>query len=716
MIYRQLTAHKQLLLALLVPVIYLVISLITIKDYGINWDEPVHFAKGQAALHFILTGKSNYLDLPAYFPKPKGDSDFMDQYGQDGIQYINAVKSKEVPNSRIRRSYYQSDVWTYDYWISQEGVNHPQVNDLLAAFSNYVFYQKLGIMGDIASYHFFEVVVSFFIVLAVSLLVCSKFGLIPSIFSSISIAFYPLFFSESHFNIKDPVVCSFMGLIIIFFYWGVTSVDWKKILLSSIIFGISLGTKFNTLFVIPILGLWPLYYLFIQNREKERVNIFKSIFKNKPFLVSSILFPVVSILVFVALSPTLWTDVIHRLPMIVLYYKEIGVGVPAELTRFVFTGFNSFPSFWFLITTPIAFLILFFVGIVVSFYKIIRKRDGFPFLAVLWFLVPFIRVSFFNTNIYGGIRQIMEFLPGMAVLVGIGISFLLSKTRYKKIVLLLLVVAFGFTAFEVYRTHPNENVYFNQFIGGLSGAKKRNVPYWGNSYGNPYLQGVEWLNKNVEVGAKVALPINTPYFIPRTKLRPDIYFSNAYLSGDKHAGEYVMEHYFDWYPEKWYRYAYYDTFLNPVYEVKVDGVAIFKIWKNSSEFVRPEYKETTRYYSRNIKIENTEIDKGTMTKRLTVDLGKEVLLTKIKINHSAYRCDKQTSGYGYIATSEDGKIWSREPEDLLTPQIRFGANEFDDTNFTFLFAAKKARYIMLDSQEANSCLLKRPSVLIEGIK
>lgn len=702
------------LLVFVVPFLFLLFGIITLKDYGINWDEPYHFAKGNAVLHYVLTGKRDFLDIPAYSPKPKGDSDFMDQFGVESRIYVAAEKSKEIPESKIRRSYFQSDLWTFDYLTSKELSGHPQINDILAALSNYVLYQKLEIVGDIESYHLFEVFMAFLIVAGVGLLTYSRLGLLASIFASTSLASYPLFFSESHFNIKDPVLTSFFGLTIIFFYLGITKRSWKKIIFSSIFFGLAIGTKFNALFVAPILVIWLiLHFIFIG--KKERIAQFKAFKKDKRLSMSIFAYPFLSLFTFYALSPIFWLDPINRLSVMITYYRQMGIGIPAELSNYILNGVNTFPVFWFFTTTQIPYLILFAVGLLVSIYLVVKKKDSFFALILLWLFVPFFRVTVGNTNIYGGIRQIMEFLPAMAILIGVGADFIVNRFQRSKVVVLVLFVALSMSIYEMAKIHPNENVYFNQLVGGLSGAKEKNVPYWGNSFGNVYLQGVNWLNENAPENSKLALPINTPHFIPRVKLREDIAFSNAYLSGDKHLGEYVMEHYFDWYPASWYRYAYYNTFLNPVHEVKVDGVPILIIWKNSPEYIKPGFETERSYRPQLVRVEAEEVAEGVTHKKLMIDLGKEINLTQLKVEHSQLDCKQQPSGRGYVALSNDFVDWRKEPEEIYFPQVAMEENDFDEDTFTFFFAAKKARYIMVDSQIDNPCLAKNPLVFVRGL-
>ena len=701
---------KNKLLIFVIPFIFLVVGIITLKDYGLNWDEPYHFAKGQAALHYMLTGKKTFLDLPAYTPTLKGSSDFMDQFGQEMDLYLRSTKSKENPSSNLRRSYYQSDVWTYEYLTTHEIVGHPEVNDLLAAFSNFVFYQKLKIMGDIESHHFFEVIASFLIVLAVSVLVYYHFGAGPSLVTAFALSSYPPFFSESHFNVKDPPLAAFFGITIITFYFGIIKRNWKLIFLSATSFALGVGTKFNAFFAAPIIILWLVFYLITEFRRNKPLKLLKE----KRLLISLILFPLISSVIFFALSPTFWPDPLGRLAVHLKFYSQIGVGTPPELTNYLIKGWNTYPAIWFLITTPIPVLLLTLIGILASIYGLIKKKKHFYFLLLLWFFVPFLRATIPNTNIYGGIRQIIEFAPAMAVLAGVGANALFKIKNYSKSFKWVVATSLIFVLWEVYSIHPNENVYFNQLIGGLSGAKQKNIPYWGNTFGNVYLQGVDWMNKNAEENAKFGLPIGSTINIPRIKLRDDIDVSNSYLSGPSRLGEYEMELYFDWPPTSWYRYAYHDAFLNPVHQVEVDGVPLLKIWKNDMEHTKKGFVDEVDYRASSIKVEFQKISENLVYKRLLIDMGKELFLTRVTIKHSDKECLKQKGGY--IAISSDAKSWFQELESIDSFQVNPNLVGADEKTFVFLFPANKARYILIDTQMDDPCILKNPEVFIRGLK
>ena len=289
----------------------------------------------------------------------------------------------------------------------------------------------------------------------------------------------------------------------------------------------------------------------------------------------------------------------------------------------------------------------------------------------------------------------MEFIPAMAILTGIGVS------KIKPQFLLIIFALFAFVIWENIKIHPNQNTYFNQIIGGLSGAKEKNIPYWGYNYGNIYFQGVEWLNNNAVPNAKLALPIVNMVNVPRIKLRPDINFSNGHLSGSNFGGEYVMEASNNWRPESWYAYAFYDKNLNPVYEIKVDGVVLLKIWKNDKQYLKIPIGEEKQE-----KIKTIDINDGIVN----IDIGKEILLSKIVIEHGNNNCEKQKGGY--VRLSLDGKTWVQESEGIDYPQIPVQWLGSDKNTFLFLINGKMTRYIFLDTQMKNSCVLNNPKVKV----
>lgn len=675
-----------------IALVYFVVSLLTLSHYGINWDEPLHFNRGQAYLHYFLTGRKNYLDLPQY-PVLRGSSDYMGRAGEQDI-FLNAKKSAILPSPSFRRSYFQSDVLDYSFFIKSDGRGHPPVSDILAAGFNHLFYQKLGILGDIEAYHLYEIVTVTLLVIGVGIFTCFNFGIFASIIATLSLALYPLVFSESHFNIKDPPEMAFFGLAIIFFYFGIIGGKWKKIFLAAIFIGLALGTKFNIVFLPLVILPWFTVYL-IQTRFK--------LLRKKLLVISLFALPLVVIAIYYAFWPKLWLDPVGSLIGVIKYYLTQGT-TPAEVLKpYIFGKFNLFAAFWVIITTPLVILIFGVLGSVVALDRLVRDKKSALLLVLLWLLVPIARVSLAGTALSGGVRQIMEFIPALAILAGVGATWLYPKIKNKYLKCSFYFLIFYFLFSPLWRYHPNENVYFNEIIGGLRGAKAKNIPFWGYSYGNVYLQGVNWLNENAPAGAKLALPIVNMVNVPRLKLRPDIDFSNEYLSAGAFGGEYIMEMSHNWNPENWYAFAFYDYYLNPVYEVKVDGVPLLKIWKNDRKYLKREIGE-----GEPLKIAGLKVIGG----KLDVDVGRQVYLTRIEIKHDNVNCNQQKGGF--IKISTDGKAWRQLPETIDYPQIPVKWLRKNEKTFVYLLLPQKARFVHLDTQMTDSCLLKDPVVELLG--
>ena len=121
----------------------------------------------------------------------------------------------------------------------------------------------------------------------------------------------------------------------------------------------------------------------------------------------------------------------------------------------------------------------------------------------------------------------------------------------------------------------------------MKGASDRNFPDWGTTLGSAYKGGIDWINQHVEKNGRVALVSGLVSNVPRISIRRDIYFGESHYSGEKKSGEYLMEVTgYKWDQNIPLEKKKYIERLVPVYEEKVDGVAILKIWKNDIAHTR----------------------------------------------------------------------------------------------------------------------------------
>lgn len=635
----------------------------TLKDYGVGVDEPLHFHRGQAYLHYYLTGERQFTNI---------------------------------------NSYYENNSLSADYWLNNDG-GHPILNDMLASLSNHIFFQQLGILGDIESYQLFNILSAAISVFIVTLFSFKTYGFFASLIAGLSLASFPLFFAEGHFNVKDPAQTAFFSLTIFTFWMSLKRGDWRFLLLSICSFGIALSMKWNILFL-PVIIVPYLILRYLSVIKKGPRSFFTAIGKiPKYYLILLFFSPLIIFSIFFASWPFLWQDPIGNIWEVIKWHEMLGTGYTHD-GIFVLGHFNIYAIYWIYATTPPWMLFLTIIGIFFTL-KNGGKDEKTALLWLFWLTVPIIRVSLPDTVIYGGIRQIMEFIPAMALFSGLGalalqqwfVSKLKSNSISRSIIYTLLLLGFLPHLFVMVKLHPNQNVYVNSLVGGLNRVRDLNIPYWGNSFGNGYWQMMQWLNKNAEPNSKVALVQGTGLNIPKIKLRFDIAYSNAYWSGINRKGEYLMElthqDSVKLYPYAW---EYIEKFLEPVYEVKVDGVAIAKIWKNDLEHTKAPWRKENIMYTKPFLT-------TTLGSSLTVQLNEKILLTIFTIPANSKNCKMS----GRFLTSLDGTIWQEELDHFPAySQLGERTNDL----IKFYFPGREVKYIKFESDSPESCVLQNPKI------
>lgn len=674
---------RKFFLGFLLWFLFLSIGIFTQSHYGSNWDEPTHFMRGQAYLHYFLTGKKDYSDLPnfkSYYQKP--NTIFFSPIG--------------IPKTKVvRKSIYQYDGLGPEFWLQNipDTLSHPPLSDEIAAFSNYLFFQKLGLLNDIDSFNISIVFISSILVLFVYFWVCEYYGIFAAIVSTLSLSLYPLFLAESHYNIKDPPEAVFYALTLLTFCTAIIKKSNKWMLASSFLFGFALAIKYNIVFAPFVMVIWLCVYLIKKKKE------ISSYFKLLPVMI---LYPLIAFLVLVLSWPNLWSSTIKNFLLTVDFYKSIGIGGGFDSRYLTIFSINTYPEQFILFTTPLIILILSLAGCIFVFTRGLRERNKISFLIFVWLLVPILRVSMPQASIYGGVRQIMEYIPAMAILSGIGAFYLVSlikekfQTKGERIAKIFILLLFIPTIFKLISIHPNEGAYFNSLIGGLGGAKNKDIPAWGESLGNPYRQGINWINENAPKNSKVALTYGMGSNIPPILLRPDIDFSNVNRGATFQSGEYVigMGNKSTLFDETYYS-KYLSRFLIPVFEEKVDGVSVLNIWKNDKAHTRENFINEHLLGKVNPQISNTI---------LLFDLKQVETIRKMVLLYSpSEKCEKNS--YDVVTeTSRDGNSWARADNGIGQRDIFSNASFVDGNKFSYYFAAESGRYIRFNFIIPNSCL------------
>ena len=657
----------------LIAATFFIIGIITLSHYGINWDTINHLPRGQAYLNYFLSGLRDYSNLPKWKP-----------YWQNPK---NLLIDADIPKNEVTgRSYYQSNATTFDWFMDHDG-GHPPASDILSAGFNRIFFGKLRLVNDIDAYRVYGIFLAASLVGLVFWWGSEIYGSFAGLLAAISLALYPLFWSESHFNTEKDIPETVFWAFTLFSVWrGVTKKSIKWFLLSGVFFGLALGTKFNILFSIFVILPWLVF------------SFKKDILKNIKLTLAVLAVPFIGIAIFIASWPYLWPDIAGRITKVIGFYKNIGLTADLNVRFLGPFNMNTYPLQWILYTTPLIILFLFIIGLLSAIYRVRKEKDKVSLLILLWFIVPVARVSWPGTTVYGGIRQIMEFIPAMAILAGLGGSALrdwFSFIFQKKIFAFLMIICFIPILLKLIQIHPNENVYFNSLIGGLAGAKKMDIPSWGNTFGAVYRQGVRWINENAEPGARVVLNYELMPNIPLIWFRQDIVFSNAQRSGFLREGEYSIALIYDGIGNRSYYDSYLEKLVEPVYTVKVDGVDILKVWKNDELHLKVPWREGLA----------TSAEMKKMDFGLRFDLGEVKKLSKIEIDYSELHCKPLLSAYLQVSTN--GIKWEilpgSLPRDWLIPVLGVQPK---DGKFIGPFVGQEAKYIDLVFFPKDACLGK----------
>ncbi|MFH1827155.1 MAG: hypothetical protein ABH812_01820, partial [bacterium] len=236
-------------------------------------------------------------------------------------------------------------------------------------------------------------------------------------------------------------------------------------------------------------------------------------------------------------------------------------------------------------------------------------------------------------------------------------------------------------------------------------AKANNVPYWGNSFGNAYLQAVQWINSNVEENAKLALVQGISTNIPKITLREDINFSNSFWSGIERKGEYLIELTHDdpvnVYPYVW---GYVENFLIPVYEVKVDDVAIAKVWKNDKGNSRQEFKGDV------VKVQKNEVNIISEENVIEVFLSKREKIIRIDISYRNKTVCSEIKGSVEVFVNDS---WIKQGDPIPSLQMN---NSYRKDGFSYYFLGDETDTVRFVFDNNNFCVLDYYDIDVFSLK
>src|SRR3989344_436303 len=303
-----LTMRLTKLIAFAIFAIYFTLGLVTLTHYGINWDEPAHFFRGQTFLNFLLTGQKDFSQLPELVPKSH-IADF-------GFEF------PATSGGTIRLSMYQYVPFSFYIEDIKSRGNHPVFSDIMAAASNFIFFQKLGISPDVHSYNYYSVFLGALLVAATFLWTQKYFGTFAGLIAAVSLSVFPLYWAELHYNIKDVPETVFYGISVFLFAEAIHTLRLRYLVAFSIVGAMAFATKFNILFSIFIFFPWIIYLILT-----KYINVRTFYIRHKLFLLYFSFIPIIWLMFWIATYPASWFE-----PRLLLssfgFYKNLGTAGP----------------------------------------------------------------------------------------------------------------------------------------------------------------------------------------------------------------------------------------------------------------------------------------------------------------------------------------------------------------------------------------------------
>ncbi len=477
-------------------IITLILGFVVYKDYGMGWDEPLQRGPSLLSWDYVFFGKQDLFLTES------------DNHGA-GFELLLLMFEKSMKLTDTR-----------DIYIMRHLVTH--LVFVMSAFAGYVLAYRLLRDKWVASIAF------------------------------IMFAFAPRLYAHSFFNSKDlPFLC--MVLIgLAFTQIAFDKKKWWWFLIAGLAVGYGTGIRIMGILYFLLTGLLLLMDLINDLREKRKPTL---------TLINTLVFSVAFCLALYLSWPYLWKSPVAKFAesfVALAHFKFQGsVLFQGQFIPATQVPWTYFPT-WFLISTPILWLIAGFAGMVWIIIDFARNPSGalkngnernFMFY-VLCFMGPILAILLMHSVIYDDWRHLYFVYPPF-VLLGLYFINKIYVTKLKMVILGACAVQILFIANFMILNHPHEQVYFNSLVKQDDEYLRANydMEYWGCSFKQALDQLAESdtsstikvcgnfgfpLNNNIMMLPKevrkrfvmVDQPDKADYFLTNFRLHPGDYPSN----------------------------------------------------------------------------------------------------------------------------------------------------------------------------------------------
>ncbi len=333
----------------------------------------------------------------------------------------------------------------------------------------------------------------------------------------------PRFFAEAFYNSKDTPFLAFFTFSLFTLYKFAIERNLKWAFIHALVTGFMIDIRVMGIFV-PIASVGLIFYQHLLSSEEEG--------NWRPILVSIAVYLIAQCAFIVCFWPILWEGPWHHLKAAFTEMSKYHwVGNMRYFGRVInqdHIPWHYLPV-WISITVPTSFIILTSLGMVgilsksLSFARenYIRFRFDYVFLSFL--LSPLALIILMESVVYDGWRHVYFLYSPIVLLATRGAQILFEKLRnllsqnlIVPMVSVFLLAVFVEPLVSIIQYHPFQYVYFNSLSKAVFDPihEKFEMDYWGLSY----KQGLDYLLKTEPSGMVKVKPENPPGYDNRLML------------------------------------------------------------------------------------------------------------------------------------------------------------------------------------------------------
>jgi len=379
--------------------------------------------------------------------------------------------------------------------------------DLICAIAN-----KISFMGEFETRHLINAFFGLFGLLGCWKIVRSSFNSKTAFWSVIFLTTIPMYYGHMFNNPKDIPLAAL-------YIWGIyylaqsmkrlPNIPKRLIIKLGIIIGLAIGVRIGGLLLLAYTGLVFTLFFF----RHPNFSCFKTLLA-KIFYIS-----IITYLIMLVLWPwshyALFTSIYSTAKEMLNFSRPIPLLFEGKNAVSTDLPWYYLPKFFFIQLPEILILLL---PLLFIFWRNFKKKEYLLLFLSAFF--PLLFAMIMDSSLYDATRHFLFIIPSLACLFGI-VFVQLTERCNRKIVYVVTILFLIYHLSIMIKLHPNEYIYYNQTVGGLSGAYQN---YETDYSGNSYKEGVSLLanyltdkNKKYKICVCKYLddPIVVSYYFPK---------------------------------------------------------------------------------------------------------------------------------------------------------------------------------------------------------